>query len=216
MVGTIPAQPKIYHITHVNNLRRIIESGVIWSDAKRLEHAFECESIGMNGIKQRRMELPVTCYPDTMVGEYVPFYFCPRSVMLYILYAKNHPELTYRGGQTPIVHLEIDMHTAIAWADANDRKWAFSERNAGTYYTNFHTGIDKLSAINWNAVAARDFRGSEIKDGKQAEFLLYESMPWQLVERIGVHNTAVSQQVADILQEVMLPTVISIEKLWYF
>jgi len=216
MSGTIPARPKIYHITHVNNLARIIESGMIWSDAKRLEHAFECETIGMSGIKQRRMELPVTCYPDTMVGEYVPFYFCPRSVMLYILYAKNHPELTYRGGQLPIVHLEIDMHTAIAWADANGRKWAFSERNAGTYYTNFHTGTDELGTINWNAVAARDFRDSEIKDGKQAEFLLYESMPWHLVERIGVHNTTVSRQVADILSEETPSPVILVERSWYF
>ena len=50
MSGTIPARPKIYHITHVNNLARIIESGMIWSDAKRLEHAFECETIGISGF----------------------------------------------------------------------------------------------------------------------------------------------------------------------
>jgi hypothetical protein len=136
--------------------------------------------------------------------------------MLYILHMANHPELTYRGGQSPIVHLEIDMHTAIAWADANGRKWAFSERNAGTRYTNFHTGVDQLGHINWEAVAATVFRDSEIKDGKQAEFLLYESMPWHLVERIGACNTPVSQQLADILREVTPAPAISIERLWYF
>ena len=41
------------------------------------------------------------CYPDNFVGEYVPFNFCPRSVMLYILHMGNAEGLTYHGGQGP-------------------------------------------------------------------------------------------------------------------
>ena len=77
------------------------------------------QAIGMSGIKRRRLdELEVSCHPDTKVGDYVPFYFCPRSIMLYLIYMANHPELSYRGGQEPIVHLEADMIDAVAWADA--------------------------------------------------------------------------------------------------
>ncbi len=54
--------------------------------------------------------MEVKCHPGTKVGEYVPFYFCPRSVMLYILYMGNHPELGYRGGQAPIVHLSASRY----------------------------------------------------------------------------------------------------------
>jgi hypothetical protein len=35
-----------------------------------------------------------------------------------------------------------------------------------------------------------------VKEGKQAEFLVYESFPWQLVEKIGVIDAATEQQVS--------------------
>ena len=36
-----PAQPKIYHITHLRNLAQITASGGLWSDAKRIERGLE-------------------------------------------------------------------------------------------------------------------------------------------------------------------------------
>ena len=93
----VPERPQIYHITHVDNLAKIIADGVLWSDRERLDRGIDCALVGMNKIKQRRLEeIVVDCHPATKVGEYVPFYFCPRSVMLYILWRGNHPEVTYR------------------------------------------------------------------------------------------------------------------------
>ena len=64
----------------------------------------------MNQIKERRLkELTLSSHPGLHVGDCVPFYFCPRSIMLYLIYRANHPELAYRGGQKPIVHLEADL-----------------------------------------------------------------------------------------------------------
>ena len=68
----------------------------------------------MGGIKQRRLTTPLTSHPTLTVGQCVPFYFCPRSIMLYLIYQGNHPELTYREGQGPIIHLECDLHASIA------------------------------------------------------------------------------------------------------
>jgi ssDNA thymidine ADP-ribosyltransferase DarT-like protein len=107
----IPPRPRIYHITHVDNLADIAADGVIWSDSVTARRGGPAAAIGMSTIKQRRLcELLVKCHPETFVGEYVPFYFCPRSIMLYLIYMANHPELTYRGGQEPIVHLEADLN----------------------------------------------------------------------------------------------------------
>lgn len=111
----VPENPKIFHITHVQNLSEIVRAGVLWSDSKRLELGFDCEVVGMSIIKERRLnQLPVKCHQHIMVGEYVPFYFCPRSIMLYILHMGNHPELTYRDGQGPIVHLVADLRATAA------------------------------------------------------------------------------------------------------
>ena len=48
-----PAQPKIYHITHEQNLPSILESGGLWSDAALLVRGGPTASIGMRTIKQR-------------------------------------------------------------------------------------------------------------------------------------------------------------------
>ncbi len=118
-MGNAPANPKIFHITHVYNLRQIIAAGGIWSDAKRLELNLNCQIVGMSKIKQRRLrDVVVQCYPNTHVGDYVPFYFCPRSVMLYILHKGNHPDVQYSGGQGPMIHLQGDMATVVRWAQA--------------------------------------------------------------------------------------------------
>ena len=97
--------------------------GVLWSDAERLRQNLECQVVGMGEIKRRRLEeLEVGCNPGTKVGEYVPFYFCFRSIMLYLLYMSNHPDLTYRGGQRPILHLEADLRTSAAENTADPAK----------------------------------------------------------------------------------------------
>ena len=92
----------------------------------------------MSAIKARRLlELEVDCHPGTKVGEYVPFYFCPRSIMLYLFYRGNHPDLDYTGGQRHLVHLEADLHEVVQWAERKEVRWAFSDRNAGTRYAFF-------------------------------------------------------------------------------
>lgn len=138
----IPNNPKIYHITHLRNLADIIRAGVLWSDAKRIELGLDCEIVGMSDIKRRRLEeLSVDCHPGTKVGQYVPFYFCPRSIMLYILHMGNHPDLNYREGQRPVIHLQADLAKAVRWAANNGVRWAFSDRNAGTFMQTFIGGL---------------------------------------------------------------------------
>ena len=213
----VPDHPKIYHITHLRNLPQIVEAGVLWADAKRLELGLDCAVVGMPNIKRRRLEdLPVTCHPDTKVGEYVPFYFCPRSIMLYILHMGNHPDLSYREGQRPIVHLQADLMATVRWADENGVQWAFSDRNAGAFLARFYNRLADLHKINWAAVEARDFRDPVVKEGKQAEFLVHESFPWQLMEKIGTIDSQVANRVRETLADADHRPPVSVERGWYY
>ena len=36
-----------------------------------------------------------------------------RSVMLYVIDKANHPNLAWRGGQGPIVHIEADLREVV-------------------------------------------------------------------------------------------------------
>lgn len=211
----VPAQPKIYHIVHVDNLASIVADGCLWSDAVMVQKQGSTV-IGMGGIKQRRLGLPVSCHTGLNVGDCVPFYFCPRSIMLYVIHCANHPELAYRGGQQPIVHLEADFHQVVQWAQANARLWAFSLSNAGAVYTQFRARLSELGEINWDGVAATDFRPADIKEAKQAEFLVQQSFPWHLVERIGVHSQGIAPRVANAMQGATHRPRTEVKRDWYY
>jgi hypothetical protein len=213
-----PANPKIYHLVHFGRLAGIVADRRLLCDAviaRRLGAAADT-TIGMATIKARRLELPVVCHTGTCAGDYVPFYFCSRSIMLYVIHCANHPDLAYRGGQAPIIHLEADLHRVIAWADADRRRWAFSLSNAGARYAQFRSQADQLDEVNWPAVAARDFRNPDVKEGKQAEFLVREFFPWELVETIGVISQAMAQQVTNSLINVTYRPRILIRTDWYY
>ena len=69
------------HFTHVDNLRQILADGVLYSDVlvgSRLR-----TEVGDRQIKADRRRYPVTCEPGGYPADYVPFYFAPRSPMLY-------------------------------------------------------------------------------------------------------------------------------------
>lgn len=210
-----PEKPKIYHIVHNDRLASIAGDGFLWSDHEMLSRTVGGTTIGMGKIKKRRLELPVKCHAGAVVGEYVPFYYCPRSIMLYLIHMRN-PEVAFKGGQEPIVHLEFDLRSVIDWANNNRRLWAIALSNAGAYYTEFRDSLDGLGEINWYAVNSTDFRKSAIKEGKQAEFLVYKSVPWFLVKRIGVHNGNIQRQVGEMISSFSDQPTVHIMSDWYY
>jgi ssDNA thymidine ADP-ribosyltransferase, DarT len=211
-----PARPRIYHIVHVDRLASIIGDGRLSCDAAMLGRQGAGTTIGMSDIKKRRLdELSLSSRPGLRVGGCVPFYFCPRSVMLYIISRQNHPSLPYRGGQEPVVHLEADLHAAVTWAEAQELRWAFTLSNAGSRYFEDRCDLSQLHEINWPAVAANWWQG-EFEDGKQAEFLLERRFPWELVERIGVHSQGMAQQVANAMRAADHRPRVEIRPDWYY
>jgi hypothetical protein len=169
----------------------------------------------MNAIKGRRLtELTLASHPGLFVGECVPFYFCPRSIMLYLIYQGNHPDLAYRGGQGPIIHLEADLKRTVDWAEAQGLRWAFALGNAGSRYFEDRSNLNQLGEIDWNAVAARSW--SDCKEGKQAEFLIERQFPWELVSRIGVLTRATYDEVLKVQKGVVHKPVVEMKAGWYY
>lgn len=211
----VPANPKIYHIVHVDRLASIVAGGMLLCDAAIAAQVVPGTTIGMNTIKQRRLrELRLQNHPDLHVGDCTPFYFCSRSVMLYLIYRRSQ-DLAYKGGQEPIVHLEADLRATVAWAEANNRRWAFTLSNAGAYYFEDRVNLNQLDQINWDSVQTRQWAGAP-KEGKQAEFLLEHGFPWHLVERVGVFSNAFVQPVSDAMGTQGHRPPIEIRRDWYY
>jgi hypothetical protein len=211
-----PTNPKLYHLVHVDRLASIVADGRLLCDAVMANRPGTGTTVGMSRIKQRRQELPLETRPHLKVGECVPFYFCPRSVMLYLLYQGNHPDLSYRGGQDPIAHLELDLRKVVRWAEAQRLQWAFTLSNAGARDFEDRCHLDQLNEIDWNAVQAVDWRDSDVKHGKQAEFLVEREVPWRLVEHIGVYSNKTGQQALAAMGKAAHRPPVTIESDWYY
>jgi hypothetical protein len=209
----IPNTIRIYHIVHVDRLASIIGEGFLWSDADVRLAPKPGTTVGMQTLKDRRLGQPLASRPGLMVGACVPFYFCPRSVMLYLLHRGNL--VAYKGGQEPIVHLVIDLHDAVAWAEENELRWAFTLTNAASSFFEDRADLAQLGEIDWEAVKATDWRGA-VKDRKQAEFLVERHVPWSLVRGVGVQNERMAHQVARIISEAGQRTPTKAFGNWYY
>lgn len=211
---TVPSKIKIYHICHVDRLPSIIGGGGLLSDALVQSKSLAGTVIGMSHIKERRLtELALASHPRLFVGQCVPFYFCPRSVMLYLIYRQSG-NLDFEGGQAPIVHLEADLKRTVEWAEANGRRWAFTLSNAGSKYFEDRADLGQLGEVNWDAVHATSWQ--ECKEQKQSEFLIEDACPWHLVERIGVLNNATFGQVMHTLAPSGHRPVVEVRPEWYY
>jgi hypothetical protein len=108
----------------------------------------------------------------------------------------------------------------VNWATTVGRRWAFTLSNAGARYFEDRCDINQLDEVNWDAVQATKWSGpgvpSSIKDGKQAEFLVEEEFPWQLVERVGVLSQAMAQRVGAALEGVTHRPPVEIRTDWYY
>lgn len=136
--------------------------------------------------------------------------------MLYVIHCANHPELSYRGGQGPIVHLGADLYQVIRWADAEGKRWAFSLSNAGAYYTAFRSRVEDLDQLNWPAIAATGFRSADVKEGKQAEFLVHERVPWELITRVGVRSADIHARAAAAVAAAVYRPPVEVRPNWYY
>ncbi len=136
--------------------------------------------------------------------------------MLYVIQRGNNSDLPYRGGQGDIVHLEADLRAVVCWADQNNRKWCFSSANAAAGYVEFYSDLEKLSELNWSAIAATVWEKQEIHEGKQAEFLIHHSLPFELIRRIGVHSPAIRQKILTALGKAGYRPDIEVQPSWYY
>jgi len=216
---TFPTDQKIYHIVHHDRLASIIDHEFIFCDNEAGNNLINGTSIGMNKIKKERQTKPLTSYPDLTVSDCVPFYYCPRSIMLFVISKRNNPEMTYTGGQQPIIHLEADLKTVIE-SLSSDSRWVFTLSNAGSIYFEDRSNIGNFNEINWDAMLRNDWGYSltppEIREGKQAEFLVEKKFPWNLFSKIGVYSPEYKNMVESILKETSHKPEVEVKKEWYY
>ncbi len=192
-----PLSIPLYHITHIDNLPAIIESGGLWCDRARIEKGLNPINIAYQGLKERRMRAPVPLYPCKTLGDFVPFYFTNRSPMLYAIHTGFVEG--YSGGQDAVVYLV----TSIGELSACGRNWCFTDGHAVEAFTEFYNNIEELDKIDWDVIDDWSWHNTmednDRKRRKQAEFLVEEFVPIDSFSRIAVMNVTMKDNVTKLL-----------------
>ena len=189
----------IYHITHINNLTSIINSGGLIALSILKQKQVSYTNIAYENIQDQKGKKIVSCGVRGVLYDYVPFYFAPRSPMLYTIHKGNVPG--YQHGQTSIIHFLVEIE-AIA---KSDLAFVFTDGHPIMAKSNFYEDIQQLYyIIDWELMESKYWHDTDEdnsrKRRRQAEFLIHKFCPWTLVKEISVINNDVKIKVQKILQ----------------
>jgi hypothetical protein len=198
---------KVSHVTHINNLIGIIEQGCLWSDAKRIELGLVSKNIGYSHIKERRLAHSVGVASGGFIGGYVPFNFCPRSVMLYVIH-QGHDN--YNGGQDGILHLISDTDTILQ----TNPSCFFTDIHADLAYAEQIDDFKRLNELDYQKIHAKYWQ--ECKEEKQAEFLAHQSVAWNCIRQIGVKTPELAEEVTRLLINAKHKPEVVVKPEWYY
>lgn len=169
----------IYHITHIDNLPSIVADGGLWCDTERRHLLARHVTIAYENLKERRRRKAVTVGAGGVLADYVPFYFCPRSPMLYAI-AKGYVT-SYRGSQTELIYLVSSVERVIE----GEHRWCFTDGHALEHFSNFYSDYHDLDKLDWPVIRNRYWQATlddpDRKRRKQAEFLVHRFFPLPLV-----------------------------------
>jgi len=198
---------RIYHITDIDNLANILAADGLLSDAQMIKQA-EHTVIGHNHIKQRRLEQITVPHSGRFVGDYVPFYYCPRSVMLYSI--NEGCTGREKGCQKTVLHLVSTIEHAMSETD----DWAISDGNAGAFYTSYFHDLAALDDLNWKSIKEKCWQN--VKDEKASEFLVPDRFSWSNIIGIACYDEGTAARVRVILRQHQYQPVVKVLREWYY
>jgi len=204
----------ICHMTHIRNLPLVLTKGGLWCDRETKQHSLTQQEIGHAHIKERRSRCPVTVGPCGLLWDYVPFYFHHHSPMLYAIYRGGVDG--YAGGQGEVIYLT----SSTDLVGANDLPFVFTDGSAVMALTEQYQDLSDLNKLDWTTIRATYWTNTQ-DDGdrtrrKQAEFLVYDYVPWPVITGIVVKTQAMADQVAAHLQGQSHIPKIQILPAWYY
>lgn len=204
----------LYHITHIDNLPSILQSHGLLANSRLQRKQIQVRDISYKRIQGRRANTRVPCGAGGVLHDYVPFYFAPRSPMLYTIHQGNVPN--YQGGQAAVLHLV----TTVEAIEEADLGFVFTDGHAAMAYADFYDDLDALEMVDWDVMKLRYWHDTEDdpnrKCKRQAEFLVHRFLPWDLIQEIGVMSQLVQRRVLQVLQQMDDTTPVTVYSDWYY
>jgi hypothetical protein len=194
-----PKPTLLYHLTHIDHLASIA-SGGLFSDTHAAGSGLITTEIGQPSIKTQRRYREVPCGAGGMVGDYTPFYYAPRSPMLYAI--RGGRVASYAEGQDPLVYLATTVEQLVALG----LDPVFTDRNAALTITRFTADLPDLDdLVDWPLMEATMWNNTtenpDRMERRMAECLVHQRVPWEAFIEILTISQDRRQQVEMILAD---------------
>lgn len=209
-----PQPTPVFHITRFEHLESMVAHGLL-SDNQAQERGLVQVEIGNVGIKAQRVRRLVPIAPGGVVADYVPFYFAPRSPMLYAIDKGNVP--TYQQGCEEIIYLVSSTQTLAA----HGLTVLGTDRNAVmavAEYTDDDTHLTEI--VDWNLMKTRMWNNTSTapdrRERRQAELLVLGQVPWPAFLEVGTKSQGMKRRVEEVLARLAQTTEVAVRRDWYF
>jgi hypothetical protein len=197
--GTDVGEQRIYHVTHISNLAGILETGALLADASEAWGARPAVDISSADTRESRRATLVAGEASLSVARYVPFFLSPNASVWDSIRAQvADPRLELDAhGSAPydfVILVSTVKKVRDARASESESAAVVTDGDAAGVLTRFGTtGEDAQRMV-------RKLRADKESEAiLEAEFLVEEAFPYELVTLIGVANDRVRDAVKPIL-----------------
>jgi len=214
MPGKVPDKVGLYRIVHIDNLEYILINGMHSRDHARFDPNYI--SIGNAPLIQERHSYPIGLPDKGTLGQFVPFYFGPLSVML--LNITTGFSGVAKRPQSDIVYVCCTLESL----ESKGLSFVFTDGHAKDKMTCFFEDKSDLDKVDWNLVGERYWRNTKLDTDrqrrKQAEFLVFDHVPVECINAIVVYNQETFDLVASLQHTlgVQIPIYINPNSRFYY
>lgn len=184
----------IYRMVHYKNLDSLLTYGI--HCLNHINKVPNYINIGAKNLISKRDTYTVPIYPHGVLNDYIPFYFSPRSPMLFAI--KSNPQ-EYEVEQSDIIYLV----SSVEKIEEYKLDYIFNDGHFNFAFTKFYNKKEDLNKLDWNTINAKFWANTQDDNDKerrrQAEFLVYKNIPFDCIGAIISYNEVVQKHVATML-----------------
>lgn len=172
----LPGNIWLYRITHIANLEHDLLHGLHIAKSSKSNPNYH--QIGDSSLITYRKEIQAPIPPGGTLSDYIPFYFGPRSPMLYQIVSGWEDIRKYP--QEDIIY----YISSLDQIKSSSLEYFFTDGHARSRTSTAYTNESDLSKLDWDVIYSASWKSDESdlrrKDKKH--------VPISCIRYIGVHN----------------------------
>lgn len=214
MPGQVPARIDLFRMVHHANIGHILDHGLCNRSHPEFDPNYV--EIGHPEIIGKRTAQPVGIAGYGDLGDYVPFYFCGHTPMLFNIITGRHGLPLRPQRDLVLIHCPLPRITAAGL------RYVYTDGNAKVAISTTYTALADMDKLHWDTIGSDDFRiavhGPDVIRRKHAEFLVHEQVPVGCIAALIVLDAERKAEMEALVSErgLDIKVVVDQQRKWFF